>query len=584
MKPKSAPRHGRSKSHGNLFILISVLCFVRALLSGSGQSLNIFTGGSQPTAKSRPRRTQDSVQSRPLRGRVFYLDLPNNKRTAVLENDIAALGGTVEKFFSKEIRYLVSSRPEARHAQRLVASPEPAPSSPFPARCSSQGNVDTVQVSRGKSLVEKVVKEQERIQMNGILSNAMDLGVKILYIDDMMAYVERKKASLGTVQKGANSIAIRGTSSGKPDVPKTRTSRIRKPFIKVEDSSRLYRPLYLSLARDPVLNFAAAPPLSPFITEGKGAEGHLGKGKSRVDGKERKRGGYCECCGVKYDNLKVHLHGKMHQAFVASDQYQVVDELISQLPCNFVYLSPGKSWTVSSTQHHTETDCAMPARSPPKCLTSSRHEKRTPDFPSVPLSSQNKHSSFTCSKLCKCPMTKDTCSAVIDVKAKHVAEFGGHWNRLLTPHAQITTQPSGRDCEMETDDVSLSVQAKHIDSTNQWSVNTQSHEELTAQQLGTTGPLNSPVRDQLRTNGHLPSGLKDSFGKMDQESVSLHSPGRPWRKVRSVKMRRTGLSHDRPAPSSLTMKVLESNTASMLKLCQLFQSSDDMQEFKGFSG
>lgn len=64
---------------------------------------------------------------------------------------------TVEKFFSKEIRYLVSSKPEARHVQRLVQdSPVPSPdsglSSPHPGsrrdshshRGSSQGPADTV--------------------------------------------------------------------------------------------------------------------------------------------------------------------------------------------------------------------------------------------------------------------------------------------------------------------------------------------------------------------------------------------------------------------------------------------------------
>lgn len=61
----------------------------------------------------------------------------------------------VEKFFSKDIRYLVSSKPEARHVQRLVQdSPVPSPdsglSSPHPGsrrdshRGSSQGPADTV--------------------------------------------------------------------------------------------------------------------------------------------------------------------------------------------------------------------------------------------------------------------------------------------------------------------------------------------------------------------------------------------------------------------------------------------------------
>lgn len=62
---------------------------------------------------------------------------------------------TVEKFFSKDIRYLVSSKPEARHVHRLarespVPSPESVLSSPRPSsskeghRSSSQGPTDPV--------------------------------------------------------------------------------------------------------------------------------------------------------------------------------------------------------------------------------------------------------------------------------------------------------------------------------------------------------------------------------------------------------------------------------------------------------
>ncbi|KAK3515752.1 hypothetical protein QTP70_030194 [Hemibagrus guttatus] len=312
----------------------------------------------------------EPVHKKPLAGRIFYLDLPCNKRSEALETDIKSLGGTVEKFFSKEIRYLVSSKPEARHVQKLVQdSPVPSPdsglSSPHPGsrrdshghRGSSQGTADTVVVSRGKSLVEKVVKEQERIQINRILSNALEWGVKILYIDDVISYIEKKKSALAKVRAASHSVtqkkAARPESTDGTASQKSKSGRISRPFVKVEDSSRHYRPLYLPMANLPVCNLRSAAPCSPFLEEndkddpGKvcGSRGDR-REKSRKDrhrgheGKRRRKGGYCECCSVKYDNLNAHLQSEQHQAFSKSEEYLVVDQVISGLTCDFGYISP----------------------------------------------------------------------------------------------------------------------------------------------------------------------------------------------------------------------------------------------------
>ncbi|XP_076135933.1 protein DBF4 homolog A [Alosa pseudoharengus] len=337
MKPRAVPRSSRSKS----------------------QDSKIDDNGPKKTKEKHHKRTPSSIK--PLTGKVFYLDLPSNKRSARLENDIQTLGGTVEKFFSKDIRYLVSSKPEARYVHRLVPeppvpSPESVLSSPRPSsskeghRSGSQGPTDAVQVSRGKKLVEKVMKEQERIKINKMLSNALEWGVKIVHIEDMIAYIEKKKPAISTEQK-TNPTAVKKTAKpacyGRTS-QKHNASRISKPFVKVEDSSRRYRPLYLHMAQMPVCNFNSPPPASPFQIEDKrhsthGPEGkeHAGKSKHRArERREKKKGGYCECCGVKYDKLHAHLKGEQHRAFVAGGHYQKLDALIAQLPWVFAQEPP----------------------------------------------------------------------------------------------------------------------------------------------------------------------------------------------------------------------------------------------------
>ncbi|CAJ1062234.1 protein DBF4 homolog A [Xyrichtys novacula] len=302
----------------------------------------------------------------PFAGKVFYLDLPSNRIAEKLELDIKELGGTVEKFFSKEIKYLVSNKREARYVHRLkqdspVPSPDSGQSSPHPRsnlhrpgshgdsiKNKSQGQTETLFTSRGKSLVEKVVKEQERVQMNKILSNALEWGVKILYLDDILAYVQKKKKTVCNQRPAAPAVktTTKTESAVKHSSQRLKGGQIKKPFIKVEDSSKHYRPIYLTMPNIPEFNLRTLPPCSPFCVEDKEPpvnkqQGHrhseekaLGWKKNR----DKKRGGYCECCLIKYENLTMHLQSERHKAFSKSDEYLVVDRLVSTLPCNLKHI------------------------------------------------------------------------------------------------------------------------------------------------------------------------------------------------------------------------------------------------------
>uniref|UniRef100_A0A8D3DRD2 Protein DBF4 homolog A n=1 Tax=Scophthalmus maximus TaxID=52904 RepID=A0A8D3DRD2_SCOMX len=313
-----------------------------------------------------------SARSKPFAGKVFYLDLPSNRAAETLESDINELGGTVEKFFSKEIKYLVSNKREARYVQCLrqqdspVPSPDSGQSSPHPhsnphrpgshgdnIRSRSQVQTDTFVTSRGKSLVEKVVKEQERVQMNKILSNALEWGVKILYVDDAMAYVQKRKKIVSS-RCPATAAVKANVSLWVENLKYILCGRLSKPFVKVEDSSRHYRPICLSMPKMPEFNLKTVAPCSPFCVEDKLPPGNKQEGQrcgsvfsssasedralGRKKNKDKKRGGYCECCMFKYENLTSHLQSERHKAFSKSDEYLVVDRQVSTLHCNFIHI------------------------------------------------------------------------------------------------------------------------------------------------------------------------------------------------------------------------------------------------------
>lgn len=315
---------------------------------------------------------------KPFTGKVFYLDLTSNRVAETLESDIKDLGGTVEKFFSKDIKYLVSNKKEAKYVQCLrqdspVPSPESGPSSPqtLSHGDSSRSPVqkDAFAASRGKSLVKRVVKEQERAQMNKIFSNALEWGVKILYLGDVIAYVQKKKKEISSCQNPAPTVNksnvtfthehMKANSSTKHDSQKCKGGRLSKPFVKVEDSSRHYRPFYLSLSNMPEFNLKTFPPCTPFCVEDKDFPRNRPRGlrgsrtsatDERANGrkKNKKRGGYCACCMVKYDSLPSHLQGERHKAFSKSNEYLVLDNLVSTMPCNFIHIKSDIKRPISS--------------------------------------------------------------------------------------------------------------------------------------------------------------------------------------------------------------------------------------------
>uniref|UniRef100_G1RYG1 Protein DBF4 homolog A n=2 Tax=Nomascus leucogenys TaxID=61853 RepID=G1RYG1_NOMLE len=326
-----------------------------------------FQGGIQvKNEKNRPSlkslktdNRPEKSKCKPLWGKVFYLDLPSVTISEKLQKDIKDLGGRVEEFLSKDISYLISNKKEAKFAQTLGRiSPVPSPESAYTAETtsphpshdgSSFKSPDTVCLSRGKLLVEKAIKDHDFIPSNSILSNALSWGVKILHIDDIRYYIEQKKKELYLLKKSSTSVRDGGKRVGS-GAQKTRTGRLKKPFVKVEDMSQLYRPFYLQLTNMPFINYSIHKPCSPFDVHKPSSMQKQTQVKLRIqtDGdkfggtsiqlqlKEKKKKGYCECCLQKYEDLETHLLSEQHRNFAQSNQYQVVDDIVSKLVFDFV--------------------------------------------------------------------------------------------------------------------------------------------------------------------------------------------------------------------------------------------------------
>ncbi|KAJ8288442.1 hypothetical protein COCON_G00011010 [Conger conger] len=616
MKPRGIPRQSKQESH----------------LDGS-QCKETSERGLKTVTETNP------LQNKPLFGKGFYLDLPFNKKTETLEKDIRILGGTVEKFFSKDIKYLVSNQKEARYVQSLGRnSPVPSPadsgrSSPHPSsrrgsqKGSSLGPLEAVITSRGKSLVEKVIKEQERIQINRILSNALEWGIKVLYIDDVISYIEKKKRVIAPQQPNnasapANKMAKTRTTA-QPAFQKYEAGRISKPFVKVEDCSRHYRPIYLHIPHLQ-LSLSSVPPCSPFFAEENGKDSPAKKPKEHrnrglkaaareacrpvkakakaPDARLKKRGGYCECCLVKYESVKAHLNGEQHQAFSKSGEYRVVDRAVSQLACCFTEIrqqSKRPKWSMSSVVYTAGTRGKFEGRKD-ACVKLERS------------AGDGTGASCVCSPAAQSSSARDTAAHRLRTSSSpgsdppapsHKPHTSEASRRLESPeHRQMVqgrtcvsdpgrpsadspeTNPGLTGGELENrrtcEDGRLSL---NVDEDFQCSLPPQSLKTTSSQTLSAT--LANPTQEPLAECEQTQCQWKETSKEKAVDTTGHHGgktqspPGRRLqRKVRNFRRRRKiKKTPRRPCKE-------EDTCCSQQNLWQLFQSSEDMDlEFKGFT-
>ena len=131
---------------------------------------------------------------------------------------------------------------------------------------------------------------------------------------------------------------------------------LRGAFLKVEDLSRLYRPLVLEMKRWPRPLCHASHKASPFDPPHMAAKSpeqqqQLQQKKEMRGDKVEKRPGHCECCSVKFDDLQMvsnnvnfacqflslilfssqHLRSSKHQEYASNEKnFASLDKLMAQ--------------------------------------------------------------------------------------------------------------------------------------------------------------------------------------------------------------------------------------------------------------
>ncbi|KAI8509941.1 protein DBF4 B [Branchiostoma belcheri] len=290
-----------------------------------------------PGSAAKVRRRLDFVK-KPLEGESLYLDLPGFRSAKELEGDLKFLGARIETFLSRDISYVVTNRKEALASRPGGGGASPSPylsPSPSPSPGVEEGRraSTSVPLTRGQALLQKAQGRGRRGSCN-MLGLAQEWGVKVLYVRDVMARVQRLMEKYRLLAESEENAACPAEENAD-----AKPKRLKPPFIKVEDMSRLYRPLHHEFTTFPRVYFDAdadcpfdAPvrrlPSRPSCSLKLKPQTPVTATKPDV------QKGYCECCEVYYqEGLTLHLKGDKHKSFVRdSGNFVKLDSLLATLP------------------------------------------------------------------------------------------------------------------------------------------------------------------------------------------------------------------------------------------------------------
>ncbi|XP_065840063.1 protein DBF4 homolog B-like isoform X2 [Oscarella lobularis] len=285
-----------------------------------------------------PRTGAAPKANKSLSGQKFFLDLPGipPKRAAQIKEDLTLSGAEVCEFLSKDISYLVTTRKEdysVIESQSGLSTPSPAfisTPSPFTNKTKSPWMVSPRSADARKSVVEsqprgkKFVQEAAETRHQGssnLVQLAQKFKVKVRPLERITAWLAANKAKR---KASGNSKSLEST--------KAKVWKLEPPFIKVEDMSRKYQPLWIQLKAWPTININSA---------ARGEDGGAGgcpfggvpkhKTARRRDSLQQKKSGYCECCCENFVNIDLHLKSEKHRSFAENDEnYAAVDAVIAK--------------------------------------------------------------------------------------------------------------------------------------------------------------------------------------------------------------------------------------------------------------
>lgn len=288
----------------------------------------------EAAVSSGKRRLDFEDGSRALKNKTFFLDLPGHKNLGQLEKQLTMRGGKIEKFFHRGVKYLITNR--CRDESRSTPSPLTpggmAVKSPFESLSPNDAGSKPVALGTRAAMMLAASQKKAGSKKSGdVVSMAKSWGCKVFSLETLLSELKKLKP-------------LPKSAGEKSRAPCGRVHGLTQPFLKVEDHSRGYRPLIHETKKWPRPRHTTSPGGCPFDTSRvikssgrvRSSRGSPSPSKRRSGGPHpmltrHKKPGYCECCSVKYKDLRMHLRSGKHMEYASTESnFASLDRLISR--------------------------------------------------------------------------------------------------------------------------------------------------------------------------------------------------------------------------------------------------------------
>lgn len=247
-----------------------------------------------------------------VRGEKIFLDLKDGHLIEDLERYIKKFGGVIEKFLSKDITCVVTSRVNVvnvRTEERGMLSPSLVEEkTPKKTEC----GLNSAAMSRGKALLLRSNSMKSSATICDPVQFAHTWNIPVVEVTVLRKLLKRENLYRKQVTLGNSKESLK---------------ELDTPFVKVEDMMQEYSANFKLFDAFP----SGHPSSHSRVHRGPSDQAAGKRQKSKQ--KNPKKAGYCECCDLMFIDRAEHFQSEKHQAFIAhSENFTGLDALVSELP------------------------------------------------------------------------------------------------------------------------------------------------------------------------------------------------------------------------------------------------------------
>ena len=226
----------------------------------------------------------------------FFLEFDERSDQECLAPQLIKLGGTIVTFLSKKVDFIVTKA--SNNKSKLLPSK------------------DTTKQVKSRAVTMIIKSQTKAVEGSSDMVGIAKRWNRILEYENLSRAIEQ-------LLKGVKMSADKAKNETITNTCEVRIRILKKPFIKVEDRSGLYKPCFMEFEKFPSINFESklggCPFEDPVIFQTR-------KTLAKIEDKKER---FCECCNVYYTDLDKHLASRQHRDFATNDSnYARVDEFI----------------------------------------------------------------------------------------------------------------------------------------------------------------------------------------------------------------------------------------------------------------